>query len=337
MAFDTRIERVYRRPRWAGGMLALLAVLFTALLPGRVSGQMDEFLDRCTPTTQLLLGLTAPECQEVALLAQSVQAGVGLAQAGPGTFVGSASTLGRRFGSTPRVALSGRVGLTRFPLPDFSQATIGSRKVNAPSLHGAVVVGLFDGFSPAPTVGGFLSVDLLASGDVVLLSGDDGFDGSSAAWGYGIRLGLVRESFTLPGVTLSATRRHGGSVAADGGSGGVPAVDLDVLTTSVRGAVGKDLVGLGFTAGIGWDRYESDGTLTHRPLPGETQPRTLGVNGFDSDRILFYGGVSRTFLVMQVAGEVGWARGFDEPRAELPGYDPDTGSVFGTLSLRLTF
>lgn len=323
------------------GRATLLVLLLAGLVgpgAGAASAQVEDLARDCHGTSLALYPhpLAGP-CGDGALLAQAAQAGVGLAQAGPGTLVGSSSTLGRRFGSTPRVVLSLRGGLTRVPLPDTREEPTGNLTATVPSIHAAVVAGVFDGFMPKPTVGGLLAVDLLLTGDWAFLPDGAGFDGSSAAWGYGLRLGVLRESFTLPGITLSATRRHGGSFTVQPGPVGTPRVDMDVTTTSVRGEVGKELAGFGFLGGLGWDRYSSDVELDVSGGLPDPPVEPVSASGFDSGRALAFAGISRTFLVVQLAGELGYAWGFDAPPPDGSTYDAGEGSLFGTLSFRLTF
>lgn len=333
MAFDTVTEQAARGLH--GLRVLAAAAVLTAGAAAPAAAQVRELAQRCTGDPVAALEI---RCQEGALAVQALQAGVGLSLAGGNPLPGGASTLGRRFGRTPRVALNTRVGLTRFPLPDLSGATTGDQRILAPSIHATATVGLLNGFSPAPTVGGLFSLDLLATVGAAFLPDDRGFPGTATAWGYGARVGLLRESFTLPGVTVSVTRNHAGTVDfVPAGPGGVPAAAVDVTTTSVRGVVGKEFLAAGVLVGAGWDRYASEGTVTPRasladPIPG---PRDVG--DFTSDRALFFAGVSRTFLVVQLAGEVGWARGFGEVDPPLPGYDPGAGTFFGTVSFRLTF
>jgi hypothetical protein len=230
------------------------------------------------------------------------------------------------------VALSIRGGATRFPWADLTAAPVGTRKATVGSLHGAIVVGAFDGFSPKPTVGGVLGLDLVLTGDWVFLPQGDGFDGSAAAWGYGLRLGVVRESFSLPGITLSASRRHSGDVEIS-----PPSVEEAVglrnpVTTSLRGEVGKEFWGVGILVGAGWDRTEADARI-------EVRSGDVALSVTDpvaADRALFFAGLSRTFVVWQLSGEFGWAQGVGGGSPELAGFDAGQGTLFGTLALRLT-
>jgi hypothetical protein len=110
----------------------------------------------------------------------------------------------------------------------------------------------------------------------------------------------------------------------------------DMTTISLRGEVGKELWGLGFLVGAGWDRYEADAALRLDGISGGNPELGLSTAGFEADRALFFAGVSRTFVVWQLAGEFGWARGFGDGSADVPAFDAGEGSLFGTVSLRLT-
>jgi hypothetical protein len=215
---------------------------------------------------------------------------------------------------------------------DLGATPVGGRKASVGSLHGSVVVGLFDGFSPKPTVGGVLGLDLLVTGDWVFLPEGDGFDGSAAAWGYGVRLGVVRESFSLPGITLSATRRHGGDVGIAPPGVGVAVELRDPVTTALRAEVGKEFWGVGFLVGAGWDRYDADA----RVALGDGSVELTGTDPVDADRAVFFAGLARTFVVWQLSAEFGWAQGVGGGLPEYSGFDAEEGTLFGTLALRLT-
>lgn len=333
MGSDTVTEQAGRGLRRIRRITAAAALSAGAAVPA--SAQTGELAQRCTGDP---VAAIETRCQEVALAVEALQAGVGLALVGGNPITGGASTLGRRFGATPRLALSARAGVTRFPLPDLTGSEITDQRVMAPSLQAAATLGLLNGFSPAPTVGGVLSLDLVAGLSAAFLPDSRGFPSTATAWGYGARVGVLRESFTLPGITVSLTRNHAGTVDfVPLGETGSPRASVDVTTTSVRGVVGKEILAVGLLLGAGWDRYSSDGSVTPRPTLADPIPAPRPLGGFESDRTLFFAGISRTFLVMQVAGEVGWARGFGDPDPPLAGYDPGAGTLFGTLSLRLTF
>ena len=132
--------------------------------------------------------------------------------------------------------------------------------------------------------------------------------------------------------TVSATRRHGGDVGITPPNVGVAVELQDPVTTSFRGEVGKELWGVGFLVGAGWDRYEADARAALRS--GATGLTVT--DGVDADRALFCAGLARTFVVWQLSAEFGWARGVGGGVPELPGFDTGEGTLFGTLALRLT-
>jgi hypothetical protein len=207
-----------------------------------------------------------------------------------------------------------------------------------PSLRADAVLGLFDGFSPAPTVGGVLALDLVGSLSTVLLPDDGGFDGAASGGGVGLRLGVLRESFTLPGVTLSAARRWMGTVRiGDVETDGAEA-RTDVRVTSLRATAGKEFLAFGILGGVGWDRYGGDARITVAPDPQEGGPTARGAADFSRERILLFGGLSYTFLVARISLDGGYAGGSD-PVAGRTGlaYDPEAGSVWVRLGARLTF
>ncbi|MBW3535994.1 MAG: hypothetical protein KY453_12400, partial [Gemmatimonadetes bacterium] len=220
--------------------LACLGLALTAS-PGASAQDVAVLADACGGGMVVL----AADCVEAALAFQSVSGLVGLAGAGGTELPGGASTLGRRLARSPRMGLSLRVGGVAGSMPDFlSGAGPGDEAgVFTPVAQGIMTVGLFDGFSPLPTVGGFLSLDVQGSAGRVFLPGGEGFQRDANVFGLAARLGVLRESFTLPGVTVSAARRWTREVRV-----GEPfhpertGLAVDVATTSVRATVGKDLL-----------------------------------------------------------------------------------------------
>lgn len=266
-----------------------------------------------------------PSCARARAALQGARAGLGLAAAGGASFPGTNSTLGKRIGSMPRIGLAVSGGLARAPLPELGSAG-GSDDRSVLSLRAVADVNLLQGFSPGPTVGGILSADLF--GDISFLSptGDGRYGDGVVGGGVGLRIGVLRESFSLPGVTVSVARRWIGDAgigAADSGGG----ADLSTTATSLRGVVGKELFALGFLGGVGWDRYGGDGTVRADDAQSASDDR-------EADRFLLFGGVTYSHLVWQFGLEAGWA---DAPDVDLLDGDLETddGALFGSLSIRL--
>jgi hypothetical protein len=255
--------------------------------------------------------------------------------AGPGAELpGQGSTLGMRLGGMPRVAASVRAAGVQVAVP--SLASVGADD-GSHSVFGAQVTlaaGVFEGLSVLPTVGGVFSVDVIGSASFLLFPNGDGFDGRTDVLSIGARVGILRESFTLPAVTVSASRRFAGGLQLGDVAGSDSAqVALDPAVNSLRATVSKDLFAFGVMAGVGWD-----------DLTAETTVRaTNGVGGFTSStgsvnasRRTYFLGVSKQIAVLAWASaELGWVSGF-APVTAGSGSSPDTGRTFyGSVALLL--
>lgn len=310
----------------AGLMLALLSLA----APVRAQS-VAELTVRCSDASG-----GAAWCAAGATAYQAAASGIGLAASAGSDIPGTSSTLGWRRGLGPRLALSARFTGARIPLPDLAEALALElpelrSTVSSTSLEGAV--GLFDGFRWAPQYGGFLSLDLVASVGVLGLPRAHGFEGDGYSAGVGARVGLLRESFDVPGISVSAVRRFLGDVRL--GAARAITVRLEPVATSFRALIGKEFSAAGIVAGAGWDRYS--GTVAIDGPDSDRQPRSVTLDGSAVDRLLLYVGVSRTWQVFLVAGEIGWAAGFDDLRDPVARpFAPGAGSVFGSLSLRIT-
>jgi hypothetical protein len=290
-----------------------------------------EVLDACVEA-----GGDETRCADAAVAARALMGQVGLLAGGGSEVPGAASTLGRRLGSTPRTAVSLRIGGIGAGHPDLAAGGVGAAADEVsyfvPSVQGSVALGLTDGFAPLPTVGGLLSLDVLAQAGLLFLPESKGFGGATAAFSLGARLGLLRESFTLPGVSVSVSRRFIGDFELDGAAAGATRIELDPAATSLRVTVGKDLFAVGVLAGLGWDFYSGEGALAVPAGMVFTEVDTT----LDASRRLIFLGASLSFVVLQISAEGGWAQGFDPVSgyADSP-FDAAKGSAFGGLAVRL--
>jgi hypothetical protein len=198
---------------------------------------------------------------------------------------------------------------------------------------------VFPGFSIASTIAGFLSLDALGSIGTIPLPRGEGFDDSSPiTWSAGARIGLLRESFTAPGVSVSAMYRALGDVTY--GSETLNDRDAffrvsDYRMTAVRGTVGKRFLGFGLTAGIAYDNVSADLTGTVRD-PGVLAPTrllTIMEENRKTDRIAYFGNASFTFLVLSLVAEIGWQQGGNAITDATPLLEKS--ALFGSIALRL--
>ncbi len=276
-------------------------------------------------------------CADAAYTVQALHGGVGALASAGGVIPASPSTAGRRLVQQPRIIVDGGVGWSSFRRPELTQAP-GSRGVpeRRTLLVGGrltTVVGIFEGFSPLPTVGGVLAVDGVGTAQLLRLPSSDGYSGSVAGWGGGVRVGVVRESFSLPGITLSAMHHRIGSIEYGGepAAGGARAT-LQPRVTSFRAVVGKDLLALGVSGGVGWDRHGGRGRIRVGDAGGSYQDLRL-------NRRYLFGGVNFTWIVAQAAAELAWGSPtspFDA--AEGTGsYRPGGTELQGAVTFRVTY
>ncbi len=280
-------------------------------------------------------------CGDAALAFEGWLLGTAAALSGGSPLPASPSTAGRRLPGDPRVVMDGGLLLGTFRTPDLSAGGAGSAsRRTVTGARGTIALGLFEGFSPAPTVGGVLGVDLLATVRYASEAGSGG--GSAMAWGAGARVGVVRESFTLPGVTLSALHLRSAEFRHAPTGTEAASVAVRPTLTALRATVGKDLLALGISAGGGVDRIRGTGRITvpreegsgsaGAAIPGQADRYTLS-------RPVAFAGVNFTWIVLQVAGELTWSPSVDPVPGVVGtgGYtSPGTG-LSGALTLRLTY
>jgi hypothetical protein len=276
-------------------------------------------------------------CLNAVQAAGVVAARASLIAAGGNPATGSPSTLGLRLRS-PRLAMAGRLTAARAELHPLIRADADPEDVTLFGYHLDATLGVYDGFAPAPTVGGVGSIDLIGSAGWVHLSEGDGFAGSVFTWGVGVRAGVMRESFNAPGVTLSAQYRRIASITyGDPGLTETAAAAKNDSPSlwSFRGVAGRLLGPVTATIGLGHDRVSSD---AHVSVSRPGAPLTVDLDGFTTSRTIGFLNLSRTSLIYTIAAELGWQTGGEEPPAGLNA--PNTngkGALFGGLTLRLAF
>ena len=278
-------------------------------------------------------------CRELALLALAVQRGVGLGSALGSDVPGTSSTAGRRLGNVPRVAFSlGLAGL-RMGMPRVSSPSArGLEEGETPTVfgvRGVVAAGVVDGLQLAPGFGGIFSVDLTGLFSRLWLPRANGFEGPSAGVGLGARVGILRESFTVPGISVSLARGWNRSVkAGDAGDGDPGEVETDLEVTSLRAVLGKNWFVLGLMAGVGWDRYRGDATVAagaDLDDPGSASGRLA------SERTVYFAAGWYNFLISRISAEIGMADGVHDPfPGRSGGYDPTRRDWFASVSARVT-
>lgn len=280
-----------------------------------------------------------PLCYRVAESVQVLEPRIGISLSGGNPVPGTASTLGMRLGTMPRLSLGARVSAAQAEIDGIeSYSDSEEQSFPVPSINIDGSVGIFSGIALAPTIGGFGSIDLLASVGRIPLPEGEGFSGSVNSWGGGLRLGILRESFTAPGVSLSGMYRNVGGV--EYGEPELTDEDAyfkidDMSVWSARAAVSKRLLMLGLTAGAGYDWYSGGATIRIQDPTNASNVYELSDDEIESTRATVFGNASFTLLILHLVGEVGWQSG-GEADPSLPSSDRlEKAGLYGGLALRL--
>lgn len=287
---------------WWFWSAALAVVVLLAAFPSSVRAQSDDLGAACAAAPSLVEG----ECYIAAAAVRTIHPRVGIALWGGSPVPGTASTLGMRFGSFPRISVSGRLIVLPMelpPLPDRVGGASESARAYTAGLSGQTTVGILSGWSPLPTIGGMFAVDGIGRASWLHLPGGQGFQQDGVLGGsFGLRLGLFRESFTLPGI--SVTGAYGLSTKVGFGDRGDPGgghVESRIGNWNVTGAATKRLGPVGLTAGAAMDRYTGDVEFSYvgGPATGEQADAV-------TDRWSAFANVSLTLLIFHASLEGGW-------------------------------
>ena len=263
----------------------------------------------------------------------------GLLVSGGNPVLGTASTLG----GLGHFSLTARANAADVVLPDPKyDGAVGevpsSEELYAPVplLEGAA--GLFEGLPS-----GLLSIDLLVSAQLLPTDQIENLSVARDArrigdvalgFGYGVRVGLLRDDGPVPAVSLSAMRRHVPRLAygdLDGGDEFRYGVDLQ--TTNLRVVASKHLAAFQLAAGLGWDRYTGDADVRLREGPNAPIEIEL-----EESRTLAFVNAGLDLAAVSIVGEAGYQGGRDqELSTDFEDYDTTSGKFFAGLGLRLDF
>lgn len=311
-------------------------------------------------------------CGQVVNALATAQPSIGIGFSGGAHTLGTASTIGRRLGAFPRISITARVNGAFADAPDLLDGFVAEldnqgvlspmETVGAPfgSFQGDIVLGLFNGFSAGPALGGFGAIDLL--GSVSYLPGVDemGLSDDVVNAGVGARIGILKQGLVMPGASVSVMYR---SMLGDASFGDLDAGDpaefsSDLSAISLRAGISKGFLALDLAAGAGYDIYSSDVAFDWELVcpAGQCDPdqdvvlgTTDGVQGdLNTAAWNVYGNVGISLLLLNIVGEVGYQKTTDIvdlgalEAAGLPAREPtveglDGGRFFAGIGVRLTF
>ena len=296
----------------------------------------------------------APECTGYSSNAQRVCSAavdgtralhplIGVLVSGGNPTIGSAGTMG----GLGHAEMTLRANAVEVVLPDLSyngaSTTVPAGDkflAPAPLLEGAL--GLYKGMG-----GGLLALDFLGSAQLLPTSQIDNLSVDAGArrigsialgLGYGARIGLLREMGPLPAVSVSIMRRDIPQITYGNiNNGDAYGYGLDLHATNLRLVASKQVLILGLAAGLGWDKYTGDATISFRdPITLTPQP-DIPVR-LSSSRGLAFFDAGLNVSVLRLTGEVGYQTGKDQNlTTDFESFDTTKGKFFAGLGLRLGF
>ena len=279
------------------------------------------------------------------------------------------------YGLMPRIAVTARVNAAQLEMPDifgdeFSPdlanpgdqiESLPTTSVAAGALQADVALGVFNGITLVPMLGGLGSIDLLGSVAFVPVIENLGIEEAIVSWGAGARVGIMKGGLIAPGISVSGMYRRMGEVQfgeIEDEDPGEFATDLSTL--SLRAAVSKGIAMFDFVVGAGYDKYSSDTNFnflieyectTAECTAGKTNPTepfTLSMEdealGGEVETAAWnvFGNVGLSLLLFNLVAEVGYQQATDvltsddlEGR-EITEEELGDGRLFGSLGLRLT-
>jgi hypothetical protein len=263
----------------------------------------------------------------------------GLLVSGGNPVIGTANTLGGlgHFSVTARANAADVV----LPDPEYdgSAGEVPSRDelyAPVPLLEGAA--GIYEGLPS-----GLLSIDLLASAQLLPTDQVEGLSVDPDArhigdvalgFGYGVRIGVLRDEGPLPAVSVSAMRRHIPTLAyGDLEDGDEFRYGVDLKATNLRLVASKQLAALQLAAGVGWDRYTGDASIQLQDHPG-----TRAALDLKESRTLAFINAGLDLAAVSLVGEAGYQSGREqELSTEFEDYDTTDGKFFLGFGLRVGF
>jgi hypothetical protein len=309
------------------------------------------FAQGADPNPNCVVGATQDACQKTLDLFQYMAPQLGTIIAGGNATLGQGGTLG----GFPHFRVSIRANVMNGSLPDVAAITpstsgaqqdtyqVDKQIIGLPQVDAAV--GVFKGFPLGFTnVGG---VDLLVSFSYLpSFDGDDiKVNSSGAQFGAGVRIGLLQETLTIPGLSFTYLRRDLPTIdirtAIDDDS--LLVDDIKIKTGAWRLVASKNLMIFGLAAGIGKDNYNSSAApsvfVAARPGGPATDERAGPLPAKQKvNRTNMFFDLSMNLPVVKIVAEVGRVSGGKiETYNIYEGTAANASRVYGSLGFRFGF
>jgi hypothetical protein len=269
---------------------------------------------------------------------------LGVLVSGGNPVLGTGSPLGGlgHFSVTPRVNGVGVV-LPRLSY-DGSTATVPrGREVFALAPQVEAAVGIYGGLPS-----GLLAIDALGSAQLLPAEVLDDFRVADDArrigdvalgFGFGARVGILKETGPLPGVSVSVMRRDlptitYGNIAA----GDVFQYAVDLRATNLRLVASKQVAILDLAAGLGWDKYTGHALVSLDAGGGAGSGSAAVPIELSNSRASAFVNAGFNVAVVRLVAEGGYLGGKDQKLStDFEDFDTTKGKFFAGLGLRVGF
>ncbi|HTL96150.1 MAG TPA: hypothetical protein VL157_11440 [Gemmatimonadaceae bacterium] len=285
-------------------------------------------------------------CQKAIDLYQYLNTQIGTLVAGGNASLGQGGTLG----GLGHFSIGARVNLLNASIPDVQGVNVstGAPQASGYTTNGKTLVfpevdaavGVFHGFPIGITyIGG---IDLLGSASYLPSLQQTGVRIGNATgairFGYGVRLGLLQETFLTPGISVTYQERSlpvTTIVATASPTESFSVRDLDLRTKAWRVVASKNLLWVTLAAGFGRDYYDASAKITSN-VDGQTQtPVSLAVS---PKRTSIFGDVSLNLIpFVKLVGELGRVSGGSVHTFNMFDNDVNRSRWYGSIGARLAF
>jgi hypothetical protein len=328
----------------SGAGAAVAATMLAATTPASAGAQLASPSPQCSVASP-----TQDACQKSVDLFNFMAPQLGAAIAGGNAVLGQGGTLG----GLGHFSVGLRANVVRGAVPKLDNVNIsttgaqhttfdvGGKFVPAPAAE--VAIGLFKGIGLGMTnIGG---VDLLVNAAYIPKVERDDFtvspNGNGLKVGFGARVGILQESFVVPGVSISYLRRDLPTVDLTGrvDNDTIGVHNLTLKTEAWRLVASKQLFILGLAAGVGRDTYDASGRV-FAVVPVLSIPqRSSATMSQKLTRTNFFGDVSLSLAMFKLVGEIGRTTGGD-PVATFNSFRGHTAGEaynYGSIGARIGF
>ena len=252
---------------------------------------------------------------------------------------------GGPLGGPGHFSVTARVNAVEVVLPrlsyDGSSTTVPrGQEVYAPAPLLEAAAGVYGGL-PA----GLLAIDVLGSAQLVPAGVFDDFRVDPDArrigdvalgLGIGARVGVLRETGALPGVSASIMRRDLPTITyGDITAGDEFQYAVNLRATNLRLVASKQFTALSVAAGLGWDKYTGDALIAvaDNVIPGGAADVPVEL---DNSRVSVFANLGLGLGLVRLVAEGGYLGGRDQDlTTDFEDLDTTQGKFFAGLGLRV--